>query len=291
VSELASTASTASPGSAAPAGLPWGLWLGQLRAIVRLELKKGFLGRRAIWLYLLASAPLAVLIIRWMIPGAVDRSNVSSATNFLAVIYQIFLLRVILFLSCVGVFGNLIRREVLDRSLHYYFLAPVRRQLLVAAKYLTGLTVSFTVFGGATLAAFVLAYLPHDGGAVQRFLFHGPGLSQLFWYLLVTLLACVGYGAVFLTFGFFFKSPIIPALGMLGWEQINFLLPPLLKKLSVIHYLKGLCPVPIPDAPIAYLADAPSPWVAIPGLLLLAVVLVTLSSWRIQKMEISYEES
>ena len=276
----------------APAGLPWGRWLRQVRSIVRLELKKGFLGRRSIWLYLLAAAPIAILFFRWMIPAAVpEKADVSNGTNFLAAIYQIFLLRVVIFLSCVGIFGNLIRREVLDRSLHYYFLSPLRREILVLAKYVTGLVVSFTVFGGATVAAFVLTYLPHDGHAVRQFLFHGPGMGHFGQYLLVTALACVGYGAVFLAFGFFFKSPIVPALAMLAWENINFLLPPLLKKVSVIHYLKGLCPVPIPELPIAYLADAPPAWLSIIGLLAFAALLVYLSTFKVKKMEISYEEN
>lgn len=282
---------TASISMPAPAGLPVRRWLAQIGAIVRLELKKGFLGRRSIWLYLLAAAPLTILFLRWLWAPGMDRTNVSNGTNFLAALYQIFVLRMVIFLSCVGIFGNLIRREVLDRSLHYYFLSPLRRELLVVAKYVTGLVVSFSVFGVATVAAFFLAYLPHDTHAVRQFLFHGPGLGHLGSYVLVTALACIGYGAVFLTFGFYFKSPIVPALVVLGWEQVNFLLPPLLKKVSVIHYLKGLCPVPIPEAPIAYLADAPPAWVSILGILGLAAALVYISTFRIRKMEISYEET
>jgi uncharacterized membrane protein len=275
----------------APAGFPVRRWLAQIGAIVRLELKKGFLGRRSIWLYLLAAAPLTILVLRWLWSSDSEGANVSNATNFLAALYQIFVLRMVIFLSCVGIFGNLIRREVLDRSLHYYFLSPLRRELLVIAKYVTGLVVSFSVFGVATVAAFGLAYLPHDSHAVRQFLFSGPGLGHLGSYVLVTALACIGYGAVFLAFGFYFKSPIVPALVVLGWEQVNFLLPPLLKKVSVIHYLKGLCPVPIPEAPIAYLADAPPAWVSILGILALAAALVYISTFRIRKMEISYEET
>ena len=45
------------------------------------------------------------------------------------------------------------------------------------------------------------------------------------------------------------------------------------------------------EGPLAMLADAPSPWVAILGLLLLAAVLVAISAWKIRGMEISYDES
>lgn len=270
--------------------LPWGQWWRQVRAVLRLELRKGF--RRSFGLYLLALAPLFILALRTIIPDAVDDpSDVAAATEFYAGLYQAFMLRIVIFLACVAIFGNLIRRETLDRSLHYYFLSPLRRELLVAAKYLTGLVVSFFLFGATTVVAFVLAYLPHESAAVRGFLLQGPGLGHLASYLLVTFMACVGYGAVFLFFGFFFKSPALPALAVFGWEAIHFLLPPLLKKASVIHYLQSLCPVPVSEGPLAMLADAPSPWVAILGLLLLAAVLVSISAWKIRGMEISYDES
>jgi ABC-type transport system involved in multi-copper enzyme maturation permease subunit len=281
-------AATTVPG--ARAGLPWGQWWSQLRAIVRLELRKGF--RRSFGLLLLALAPLFIVVLRMIVPGGVrDASDVAGATQFYAGFYQAFILRIVIFLACVSIFGNLIRRETLDRSLHYYFLSPVRRELLVVAKYVTGLIVSCGLFGLTAALSFVLTYLPHDSTAVSHFLFHGPGLGHLASYLLVTLLACVGYGAVFLFFGFFFKSPAMPALAVFGWEGIHFLLPPLLKEISVIHYLQSLCPVPVSEGPLAMLADAPAPWVSVVGLSALAVVLVAVSAWKIRRMEITYEEA
>lgn len=284
MSEIASAAVPA------PSSLPWGHWWRQVRAVLRLELRKGF--RRSYGLYLLALAPLFILVLRTIIPDAVrDPGDVFGATQFYAGLYQAFILRIVIFLACVAVFGNLIRRETLDRSLHYYFLSPLRRELLVLAKYLTGLIVSSLLFGATTVVAFFLAYAPHEPTEVRQFLLGGPGLGHLASYLLVTVLACVGYGAVFLFFGFFFKSPALPALAVFGWETIHFLLPPLLKKASVIHYLQSLCPVPVSEGPLALLADAPPPWIAISGLLLLAAVLVAVSAWRIRGMEISYDES
>jgi ABC-type transport system involved in multi-copper enzyme maturation permease subunit len=285
VSDLA-----ASTVPAARAGLPWGQWWSQLRAVVRLELRKGF--RRPFGLLLLALAPVFIVALRMIVPGGVrDAADIASATQFFAGLYQAFILRIVIFLACVSIFGNLIRRETLDRSLHYYFLSPLRRELLVVAKYVTGLIVSFVLFGAATALSFVLAYLPHQSTAVSHFFFHGPGLSHLGSYLLVTFLACVGYGAVFLFFGFFFKSPALPALAVFGWEAIHFLLPPLLKEMSVIHYLQSLCPVPVPEGPLAMLSDAPAPWVSIVGLFALALVLVAVSAWKIRGMEIMYDEA
>jgi ABC-type transport system involved in multi-copper enzyme maturation permease subunit len=292
VSEIVSSTTSTPAATSRPGrgGLPWGHWWRQVLAIMRLDIRKGF--RRSWGLYLLALAPVFILTLRMLIPGAVDDpSDLSDATEFFAGIYQTFVVRIVIFLACVAIFGNLIRRELLDRSLHYYFLSPVRREVLVAAKFLTGLLVAVLLFGLSTVVSFFLAYAPHESTAVQSFLFSGPGLGHLGAYLLVTFLACVGYGSVFLALGFFFKSPAIPALAVFGWEAILFLLPPMLKKVSVFHYLQSLCPIPISEGPLALLADAPSPWVAIPGLLILALALIALSAWKIRGMEISYDES
>jgi ABC-type transport system involved in multi-copper enzyme maturation permease subunit len=271
-------------------GSPWGHWRNQALAVMRLEMRKSFLSRRVFLLLVLALMPVLILALRWMLASELvhDPANLADATKHFSAIYQAFTLRVIVFLGCVWIFGNLIRREVLDRSLHYYFLSPVRREVLVVAKYLTGVLVAIVLFGSATLISYLLAYAPHTG--VGNFFFRGPGFAHLGSYLLVTALACMGYGAVFLALGFFFKSPAIPALAVFGWERILFLLPPLLKKVSVSHYLQSLCPVPFDEGPLAILADAPSPWISIPGLFLVSAALLALSARRIRKMEISYEE-
>jgi ABC-type transport system involved in multi-copper enzyme maturation permease subunit len=286
---------TAAGGEARSAGpASWALRRRQIGAVLRLELRKGFLGKRALWLYLLALAPVAILLMMVIafkaMPQMEELRDASNATHLFAVIYQTFILRIVVFLGCVAVFGNLIRREVLERSLHYYLMTPIRRELLVVAKYLTGVVVTVTLFGLTTLASYLLAYAPYESGTVGRFFSQGPGVAHMGSYLLVTTLACVGYGALFLAFGFFFRSPAIPALAVFGWEAVLFLLPPLLKKVTVLHYLHSLCPVPVADGPMALLADPASPWVAVPGLLALAGVLVALSARKIRGMEVKYEE-
>ena len=287
--EPLSPARTASRPPRPVAPLPWGLFRRQLAAILRLEVKKGFFGKRALGLYALAAMPVVIFAIHAVVTRFVTHSDgLPEATNAFATLYQTFFLRLVIFFGCVEIFGNLIRREMLERTLHYYFLSPVRREVLATAKYLTGLLVAFTLFGSATIASFFLSYSPYHG--IDLFFLHGPGFAHLSAYVFVTFLACLGYGAVFLAFGFFWKSPAIPAVIVFGWEGINFLLPPLLKKISMIHYLESLCPVPISLGPFALPADAPSPWLAVPGIFLLTAVLLAISGWKVRRMEISYEE-
>jgi ABC-type transport system involved in multi-copper enzyme maturation permease subunit len=270
---------------------PWALWRRQLAAVLRLELRKSFVGRRALGIYLLALMPMITFGARALAPGGLDQpDDVSGTTILFANFFQSLVLRLVVFFGCVEIFGNLIRREMLDRTLHYYFLAPVRREVLAAGKYLTGLVVSVILFGASAAATFALAYLPHSNAALSRFFLAGPGFGHLAAYVGVVALACLGYGAVFLAFGFFFKSPAIPAVIVFGWEAMNFIMSPLLKKVSVIHYLLSLVPVPISQGPLAVIADPASPWVAVPGLLAVTALLLFVSARKVRRMEISYEE-
>ena len=113
-------------------------------------------------------------------------------------------------------------------------------------------------------------------------------MGQLLTYAGVTLLACIGYGAFFLFIGLFFRNPIIPALVMYGWELINFLLPPLLKKISVIHYLNSLVPIQVNEGPFAVVAEPTPAWIAIPGLLIVTALVLIAAGYRIRHLEIKY---
>ena len=113
-------------------------------------------------------------------------------------------------------------------------------------------------------------------------------MAHAFWYAAAAALGCIGYGSVFLAVGLFTRNPIIPALLLYGWEWINFLLPPLLKKISVVHYLNSLLPVPISEGPFAVVAEPTPAWIAIPGLVIVTALVLILAGTRIRRMEIRY---
>jgi len=283
---MSSTAETIRPTAPVLPEQNLSLWLRQLRAIIAFDLKKNFFGKRSLLVYLLALMPIGLLTLVALANPGVD------AANRLPTIYSIFynslILRTIVFFGCAWIFMNLFRGEIVDRSLHYYFLSSVRRELLVTGKYLSGLLTSVILFVVVTVVCMLLVFLPHYYSSSMRFFFEGAGLSQLFWYVTITILACIGYGAFFLVVGLFVRNPIIPALVLYGWEWINFLLPPLLKKISVIHYLNSLVPVPISEGPFAVVAEPTPAWISIPGLLLVTAVVLFLAGTRIRRMEVRY---
>src|SRR3984893_17400874 len=207
------------PTKATKEGLPWSLWLRQVWAIFRMEIEKNFLGRRAILIYLLALLPvLPLAILALFTPPAQEWNNFPQYSVIYSVIYSGLILRTVVFFGCAWIFMNLFRGGIVDRSLHYYFLSAVRRELLLAGKYFSGLVTSVILFTAVTVVSMFLTFFAHFFSASTRFFLDGPGLVQLFTYIGITVLACVGYGAFFMVVGLFFHNPIIPALVLYGWE-------------------------------------------------------------------------
>jgi hypothetical protein len=357
------------------------LWRAQIKAVIRLEIKKTFFARRGLWIYFVAALPILLfvgyaissasehhrnvriaghgekslsyqdllavqtgmtkeqvmqilgkspLVSHWSEPrddgkqsiahenyqysdgqnrlyvgfadGRVVRLNLEEAYNLsndatvFAGVFQFFFLRLAVFFGCLGIFMNLFRGEILDRSLHFYFLAPIRREVLMAGKFVAGLLATCAIFVTSVLLQSV-AFLWHlPPGLRDHYLYQNHGLEQAAVYVLVTVLACVGYGAFFLVAGMWFRNPILPTAGILIWEAANPFLPSVLKHFSVIYYLKALCPVDIPvppnTPPLMALfisnSDPVSPPLALLGILLVASVALYASMLQVRRMEINY---
>lgn len=276
-------------------GIPWERWVRQVLSIMRLETRRNFFTTRGLWVYLLAFAPVCIIaahaFLEPILSGRPLDCNREEDSNILAGIFELYYLRLGIFFGCMGIFTRLFRGEIVEKSLHYYFLSPVRRESLVIGKFLAGLISAIFIFGVAVFLACAIMW-GHFGAAGREFVFQGPGLGHLGSYLGVTVLACIGYGSVFLLMGLLFNNPIIPAVVILLWETINSVLPSMLKKLSIIFYLKPLCPVEVPIEGLIQLfsvtADPMPAYVAIPGLLIMSMLLLAASCYRIRRMEINY---
>jgi hypothetical protein len=210
-------------------------------------------------------------------------------------IFQYFYLRLAIFFGCLGIFMYLFRGEMSNRTLHFWFLAPAPREVLLAGKYAAGLIAAAVIFSGGALLTFAAMIWPHDAVEVQAY-WNAGGMSHAFWYATAAALGCVGYGSVFLAAGLYVRNPIIPAAVLLAWEGINGILPHALQKMSILYYLQSLCPVPAPmddDAPtlIRLLAAPAAPASrpeAILGLLLLTAFVLWIAALAVRRMQISY---
>jgi hypothetical protein len=353
------------------------LWCVQVLAIVRLEMKKTFLSRRGLWVYLLAFAPLLLFTARsvaiahhrsqlqrvarehptpredldalrtgmtreevrqklgepygqWRgrfrdeqgkliehahcryTDGKTDFSlffldgklnhigrnefdSLPQISKIFAGVFQSYYLRLAVFFGCVGIFVNLFRGEMLDKSLHFYLLTPVRREVLLVGKYAAGLLAAVVIFTSSTALQWLALLWQFDDATVADFL-GATGWSQFSWYLLVTALACVGYGSVFLAVGLLFRNPIVPTTVVLLWESVNPFLPAALKKVSMVYYLQSLCPVDaakdeqVPG--LVHLLISPvepaTHSVAILSIVLLTTVVLATAARLSRRMEINY---
>jgi hypothetical protein len=235
------------------------------------------------------------------VDGTLDSWNIRPLLNFeedrmvFAGIFQYFYLRLAIFFGCLGIFMYLFRGEMTNRTLHFWFLAPARREVLLAGKYAAGLIASAVIFGGGALLTLAAMLWPHDAVEVQAY-WNAGGMGHVFWYAAAAALGCVGYGSVFLAVGLYVRNPIIPAAVLLAWEGVNGILPHALQRMSILYYLQSLCPVPAPmddDTPalIRLLAAPAAPASrpgAILGLLLLTAFVLWIAGLAVRRMQISY---
>ena len=138
--------------------------------------------------------------------GRLESCNIARVLDFeedraiFAGIFQFFYLRLAIFFGCLGMFMYLFRGEMANRTLHYWLLAPARREVLLAGKFAAGLIASSLIFGGGALLAFAAMVWPHDAVEVQAY-WNAGGMAHAFWYAAAAALGCVGYGSVFLAVG------------------------------------------------------------------------------------------
>ena len=186
------------------------------------------------------------------------------------------------------VFANVYRGDMITRTIHFYLLTPVRREVLVVGKYLGGLLITGSLYGASVGITNILIHSANGSAISQTHFFNGPGISELLSYVGIAVLACVGYGSVFMLTGYLFKNPAIPAAFVLLWESVNVFLPEALQKISVVHYLQSIVPVPIPLGPFAVITAPASVVTSVTGLALFTIAGLIVNGLLMRKTEINY---
>ena len=241
---------------------------------------------------------------RWRLnfeDGVLQRIDTEPIVDFdrdrsvFAAVFHHFYLRLAIFFGCLGIFMNLFRGEMLDKTLHYWFLVPARREVLLIGKYLAGLIAAVAIFTGGAMLCYATMLWPQHASELDAF-WRAHGFSHALWYAASAALACVGYGSVFLAAGLLLRNPIVPAIVILLWEGVNPILPAALQKLSVLHYVQSLAPVPLPLDPGAPFlirllmapAEPPSVAAAVLGLFALTALVLWVASRTVRRLEIDY---
>ncbi|MCU0228356.1 MAG: hypothetical protein MUF01_12020 [Bryobacterales bacterium] len=280
------------PATGQPAPSRYAIYLQQLLLLVRMDLAYHFFTTRALWLYLLAAAPVAITAIYAFVQLAYGpKGSFSNDILVYGNMMEFLYLRFLVFFGCLAVGTFLVRGEVLNRTLHYYFLLPIRREVFLVSRFLIGFLATTVVFSLSLTAAYFLT-MAHRGDAFWSYFWQGQGLANLLDYLLMTALACAGYGAVFLLASLYVRNPLIPGAVVFVWEVVHVFLPAVLQRFSITHYLKSLSPVDIPVEGLAALFLVPPEPVAriwaVLGILLLTAGALTLAALRVRRTEIDY---
>lgn len=265
----------------------WSLWRRQITVLATQEIGRSLFSRRALPIFLLAGMPIALALLRAIFMSESERAHPTHTTTEFAEVFHFFILRFIIFFAAATLFVKLFRGEILERSLHYHLLAPVRREVLAVGKYVGGLISSSLALCATVTVTWLLFYLAHGTDGLSHVL-SASGVKELVAYLFITLLASAAYGALFLLAGLFFKNPMVPAVLFLGWEVLTPFLPGFLKMLSLVHYLGSLDPVPISQGPFALMAQPVPGWLAVVALLAISAGLLTLAAWKTRGLEITY---
>lgn len=269
------------------------LWSNQLRAIFKIEIVKALFSKRAISCYALACMPILIFFIaaiESIEEGEPTLNAIENARELYGFTFSSLILGGVIFFGCAAIFTNLFRGEILDRSMHYYLLTPVRREVIVLAKYLAGLSASCLLFCLSIILSFLLLYLPYGLEQLISDLSNGIVLQHLGRYLGITLLACMGYGSIFMATGLLMRNPFLPILIIAAWEAIHFILPPALKLFSIMFYLKGLLPIPIHEGPLAVIVSPPPLWVSIIGMIGLSLLAISISILLLRRLEVRYTD-
>jgi ABC-type transport system involved in multi-copper enzyme maturation permease subunit len=208
--------------------------------------------------------------------------------------FHYYYLRLAIFFGCLGIFMNLFRGDVLDKTLHYWFLAPVSREVLLLGKYSAGALAACVIFpAGLWLAWQTMLWSQPDAAVAAN---AAQLRAQILGMMGVTALGCLAYGALFLAAGMVFRNPIIPAVSLLFWEALAPFLPDLLQKLSVRYYLQSMSPVPAPlEADLTMLqslllapAEPANAMFAIVGVVALTMAALLLAARAVRRMEVNY---
>lgn len=275
-------------GTAGDRQIDWTLIGRQVLGTLRLDLRRSLFSARALAAFFLAFAP-ALLVGIWSLTPfpAREFSGPQESVVMFSVIFELYV-RVSIFFSALFLFVSLYRSDILEKSLHYYLLTPVRREVVALGKYLAALAVSAGIFFVGTTVIFLLITSPWGLSEQTNYLLQGPGLGNLFGYLGVVFLACAGYGALFLLVGVVFRNPVLPAAALWVWEAANLLLPPMLKRISVIFYLHGLYPIPLPRGLFEMVANPTPTWLSLSGAVVFVAAVLLLAGWRVRRMDLAY---
>ncbi|MDX2177935.1 MAG: ABC transporter permease subunit [Candidatus Sumerlaeia bacterium] len=140
------------------------------------------------------------------------------------------------------IFGQAaVREETDEQTLHYLFLQPVPRWILLAGKLAGFLCMALPLLASSLALCQVLALAPLGPGAFAEAVADHGRLTALLQEGLVLALALVAWCGLFMAIGTAIKAPIIMFF-IYGWEVASNFLPQMLQQFTISFYVRSLLP-------------------------------------------------
>ncbi|MBN1868413.1 ABC transporter permease [Candidatus Sumerlaeota bacterium] len=216
----------------------WSVFMLSLRRLVRSKV-------------LFSALPIPVLSVGIVLLALLDKSEMRTLDARLAFLngplIRMVYLYFFVFFGAWGFGFATVRQEMDDQTLHYLFLQPIPRWVLIVGKAAASLCIVWVACAVALWASYLTLALPIEGGrgTVANLVSKGQ-LAILLKEMGVIALGLMAYGSLGMLTGSLFKTGA-PALLLLGWEWGLPYLPSTLKHWTVMHYLQSLLPVAPPE--------------------------------------------
>jgi hypothetical protein len=254
-------------------------------AVAAMDLRRLLLTRRVVPLLVMGAVP--VVLCATIAGLAPARMPLGRFVEEFAGMFQLLVLGGTLFFGVASTSVGLLRGEMLEKSLHYVLLSPVRREAVGAGKYAAGLAATTLTFGVSTALSYAIL-LSGAGAAGRERLLSPEGLAALSSYVLASVLGCAAYGGLFLAMGLVGKNPMVGAALFWMLERISVVFPPALQWLVPSYHLDSLLPVHLTKKAFALFLDPAPWWVSVPALLAFGALFATVASLGARRIEIRY---
>ena len=208
-------------------------FLRQFKTIFFMTFGQMFWSKKTFFISIISLLPVILaLIFRFSRHSPNDASAIFSI--FALAIFVSFLSILVSLLYSTAIVAD----EIDNKTITYLLTRAVSKSSIILGKFAAYLLGAFLVLFLSLLITLLLTAT--DPKMQHTFV---SNLNLFGKYLGVIVLALITYGSIFTFFGASFKHPVI--IGLLfafGWEKIAVIVPGLIQKISIVHYLLSAFP-------------------------------------------------
>lgn len=190
--------------------------------------------KRTVLAGLMVLAPvLAPLLLAMFTQG----STASEGSKIFVMMSEYLFLKALIPLLALFFGAMLIGEDIESQTIPYLLTRPLPRSALVLGRFMAFLIVgAFLILPALVLTFVACTALPNFGITAEN-------IKLMIQYMGVLMAGLIGYGALCMCIGVFFKRPIvIGILFLFGWQRLAAFAPGLIDFLTIEKYVTALLP-------------------------------------------------